>query len=142
VLVSRCTDVIHDRHPPAVTQVKTAITAMKDRPLRCSYPQELGAEGLERSISGTIDRNSRFSIIAASVMNHSTDNPASVTVITIAIRAKCTASSCRNEARLILRYADKAGRPITQVELCFGRGRDLLERNRAAGLIVFDNRGT
>jgi hypothetical protein len=140
VLVSRCTDVIHDRHPLSVTQAKTAITAVKDRPLKMFLPQELGAEGLEQSISGTIDRSARFSIIAASVMNHSTDNPASVTVITVAIRAKCTASSCRNEARLILRYADKGGRQITQVELCFRHARDLLERNRAAGLIVFDNR--
>ena len=87
-----------------------------------------------------MDRDARFIVFAAGMMNDSTDNTASVTVTTIAMRAKCTASSCRNEARLILRYADKAGRPITQVELCFRHGRDLLERNRAAGLIVFDNR--
>jgi hypothetical protein len=67
-------------------------------------------------------------------------SPANVTVIPIEFRTKCTAAGCRNLGRLVLRYADRAGRPIRQIELCFKHAQELLDRNRAAGLKVFDNR--
>jgi hypothetical protein len=75
----------------------------------------------------------------------SEDNPesaASVTVVTLGIySAKCKAPACGNRATLLLRYADAGGRPIAHPVLCHGHGRERLERDKEAGLKVFDDRG-
>ncbi len=68
------------------------------------------------------------------------DTPASVTILACGYHEKCKESECQNLARLVLRHADRAGRPIRQFALCFAHGRARVERDRAAGLKVFDDR--
>jgi aminoglycoside phosphotransferase (APT) family kinase protein len=73
----------------------------------------------------------------------STDHPetaASVTVIAIGYRARCTESGYRNLGRLILRYADAGGRPMSNAEFCYAHARVRLARDQAAGLKVYDDR--
>jgi hypothetical protein len=43
---------------------------------------------------------------------HRGRTPASVTIVAICYRARCTESACANLGRLILRYADASGQPI------------------------------
>ena len=45
-------------------------------------------------------------------------------------------------SRLGLRYADAGGRPMTNLVFCHGRGRLRGERDRVAGLKVYDDRET
>jgi hypothetical protein len=66
--------------------------------------------------------------------------PASVTIVALGYRARCTEPGCRNLARLILRHADAGGRPVTNAEFCFGHGRLRVEGNLAAELKVYDDR--
>jgi hypothetical protein len=62
----------------------------------------------------------------------------SVTIITLGYRARCTVAGCRNLGRVILRHADVA--PMTSREFCLKHGRERVERDRAAGLRVYDER--
>ena len=68
------------------------------------------------------------------------ETPTSVTIITLGYRARCAAPSCRNLGRVILRHADAGGRPIDNAEFCLAHGRSRVERERAAGIRVYDNR--
>jgi hypothetical protein len=64
----------------------------------------------------------------------------SVTIITLRYRARCTEHNCPNLGRVILRHADACGRPMTNAEFCNPHGRARIERDRAAGVRVYDNR--
>ena len=66
--------------------------------------------------------------------------PYSVTIITLSYRACCAEPGCRNLGRMILRHADAGGRPIDNGEFCAAHGRSRIERDRAAGVRVYDNR--
>jgi hypothetical protein len=63
-----------------------------------------------------------------------------VAIVTISYRARCTMPRCKNLGRMILRYADPGGRPISNSEFCHAHARVRLARVRAAGLKVNDNR--
>jgi hypothetical protein len=68
------------------------------------------------------------------------ETPASVTIVTLGYRAHCTEAGCKNLARLPLRYADTGGRPMANSEFCHGHGRLRVERDRTAGLKVYEDR--
>ena len=73
----------------------------------------------------------------------STDYPetaATVNIGAISYRARCTEAGCGNLARLGFRYADTGGRPMTNLVFCHGHGRLRVERDRVAGLKVYDDR--
>jgi hypothetical protein len=55
-------------------------------------------------------------------------------------RVRSTEPGCHNLGRMILRHADAGGRPIDNAEFCLAHGRGRIERDRAAGLRVYDNR--
>jgi hypothetical protein len=59
---------------------------------------------------------------------------AKLTILSIGYRAQCTAVGCRNLARTILRYADRGGRPSSNLERCNQQTREALERDRRARL--------
>jgi hypothetical protein len=67
--------------------------------------------------------------------------PYSVTIGHIHFRAKCGEYGCTSVARLAFRYADRAGRPIRPVELCFRHSRDRVWKHRGEKLRIFDERG-
>jgi hypothetical protein len=69
------------------------------------------------------------------------ENPASVTARPISYRARCSEAGCRNLGRLLMIYADAGGRPIAHSVVCHTHGHKRLERDKAAGLKVFDDRG-
>ena len=62
------------------------------------------------------------------------------TVIAFGYRARCTEAGCRSPRRVILRHADVGGAPMTSREFCLKHGRERVERDRAAGLRVYDDR--
>jgi hypothetical protein len=67
----------------------------------------------------------------------STDNletAASVKIVAIAYRARCTETGCKNLGRLLLIYADEGGRPISHPVLCHAHGRERIASDKAAGL--------
>ncbi len=68
------------------------------------------------------------------------ETPLSVTIITLGYRARCTVAGCGNLGRVILRHADAGGRPIDDAEFCLAHSRSRIERDRAAGLKVYDDR--
>ncbi len=61
-----------------------------------------------------------------------------VTVVAIGYRARCSEPGCRNLARAILRYSDRSGRPISNLELCNRHTREAIDRSRSAGLTIYD----
>lgn len=61
-----------------------------------------------------------------------TEISASVTIIDLGYRARCTENGCRNLGRMILRHADAGGRPTDNAELCLAHGRSRIERDPAA----------
>jgi hypothetical protein len=65
---------------------------------------------------------------------------ASVTILRIGYRARCTAISCGNLARTILRYADHGGRPLANMERCNSHARAAIERDTKVRLTVSDDR--
>jgi hypothetical protein len=72
-----------------------------------------------------------------------TDNPesaVSVTIIAAGYRAHCTATHCKNHGRMILRYNDAGGRPTKISEYCRRHTVERIERARAAGLKICDQR--
>jgi len=68
-----------------------------------------------------------------------TETATSVTIIALGYRVRCTESGCRHPGRVILRHADAGGRPIDTPEFCLEHGRLRIERDRAAGIRVYDN---
>jgi hypothetical protein len=68
------------------------------------------------------------------------ETAASVIIIGLGFRAPCAEAGCRNLARLGFRHADAGGRSMTNLMLCHAHERDRIERNRAAGLKVYDDR--
>jgi hypothetical protein len=68
------------------------------------------------------------------------ESAASVTARPISYRARCTEAGCKNLGRLLMIYADAGGRPMSHPVVCHTHGHKRLERDRAAGLKVFDNR--
>ena len=70
----------------------------------------------------------------------SSENPTSVTIIMLGYRERCSAPRCYNRGRLIFRYADPGGRPICSLEFCYAHARVKIARERAAGLMVYDDR--
>ena len=65
---------------------------------------------------------------------------ASVTILTIGYRARCSEPGCRNLARAILRYADRSGRSLSNLERCNAHTREALEHDAKAGLAMQDER--
>jgi len=63
-----------------------------------------------------------------------------VTILTIGYRARCTEPKCRNLARTIIRYVDRSGRPLSNLESCHAHARELIERETKAGLTIYDDR--
>jgi len=47
---------------------------------------------------------------------------------------------CRNLAQVVFRYADRGGRPFSNLERCNRHAREALERDRKAGLTIYDKR--
>jgi hypothetical protein len=70
------------------------------------------------------------------------ESAAQVTIITPGYRAKCAEPACWHFGRVILRYVDTAGRPMNNTEFCNPHARIRIERDRAAGLRIYDDRGT
>jgi hypothetical protein len=68
------------------------------------------------------------------------ESAASVTVGAITYRARCTDAGCKNVGRLLFIYADAGGRPIAHPVRCLKHARWRLERDRALGLKVNDDR--
>jgi hypothetical protein len=66
--------------------------------------------------------------------------PGSLTIIPLRYRARCTEAGCKNLGRMILRYADAGGRPMSNSEFCHGHARVRVPRDQAAGLKVYDDR--
>jgi len=52
-----------------------------------------------------------------------------------------TEAGCKNLGRLLLRYADACGWPMSRAEFCHRHGRLKIAREQAAGLNVYDDRG-
>jgi hypothetical protein len=71
---------------------------------------------------------------------HDLQDTASVTILRIGYRARCNATGCGNVARMILRYADRGGRPIANLERCNSHARVAIEHNTKARLTVYDDR--
>jgi len=65
---------------------------------------------------------------------------AMVTILTIGYRARCTEPKCRNLARAIIRYADRSGRPLSNLERCNAHTREAFERENKAGLTIYGDR--
>ena len=64
----------------------------------------------------------------------------SVTIFICGYRVRCGARRCEHLARLVLRYADGAGRPERELALCFSHTRERVAKERAAGVTVYDDR--
>jgi hypothetical protein len=68
------------------------------------------------------------------------ETTASVTIVALGYRARCTEAGCKNLARLGLRYADAGGRAMSHPVLCHAHARVRLARDKEAGLKVYDDR--
>ena len=64
-----------------------------------------------------------------------------LTILSIGYRARCSVTARGNLAQTILRYADRGGRPLSNLERCNRHGREALERDREAGIVIYDERG-
>jgi hypothetical protein len=73
-------------------------------------------------------------------LEQETVSQVSVTILICGYRAKCAARRCEHLARLVLRFADRSGRPEAEVALCFSHTRKRVAQERAAGLMVYDDR--
>jgi len=73
-------------------------------------------------------------------LRHAVEDAASVTIIDIGYRTRCTASGCGNLGRTILRYADGGGRPLVNLEQCNRHAREAIERDMKTELTVYDER--
>jgi len=68
------------------------------------------------------------------------ETAASVTIVSLGYRARCTEPAYASLGCLILRYADAGGRPINNAEFCHSHARVRIAGARAAGLKVYDDR--
>ena len=66
----------------------------------------------------------------AGALTADVDIPASVTIVTLGYRVRCTEPDCRNLARLILCCADAGGLPMTNSEFCHAHARARIEHAR------------
>jgi hypothetical protein len=66
--------------------------------------------------------------------------PGSLTIVPLGYRARCTEAGCKNLGRMILRYADAGGRPISNQEFCHAHARARSAQARTARLKVYDDR--
>jgi hypothetical protein len=64
----------------------------------------------------------------------------SITVLVIDYRERCIEPGCENLARALLRYADRAGRLLFNLEECNFHARQTLERDVKLGLAIHDAR--
>jgi hypothetical protein len=64
-----------------------------------------------------------------------------LTIHSIGYRAQCSVAGCGNLAQTIFRYADRGGRPLSNLERCNRHAREALERDREAGIVIYDERG-
>ena len=65
---------------------------------------------------------------------------AALTIVAISYRARCSAADCRNLARAILRYGDRSGRPLSNLERCHRHALEALNLARKIGLTIHDER--
>jgi hypothetical protein len=65
----------------------------------------------------------------------------SVTVSPLRNGGRCSEPGCHNQARVTLDHVDAEGRSMTSVAFCNPHGREVVERDRAAGHIVHDESG-
>jgi hypothetical protein len=80
--------------------------------------------------------------IARPQRNRETELPetaASITIVVVGYRVRCTERGCQNLGRLLLRFTDAGGGPITNAEFCHAHARVKIAHDRAAGLKVFDD---
>jgi hypothetical protein len=68
------------------------------------------------------------------------ESAAIATIVPLGYRARCTEAGCNNLGRMILRYADTGGRPMSNSEFCIAHGRMRVARDKAAGLKIYDDR--
>jgi hypothetical protein len=68
------------------------------------------------------------------------ESPKILTIIPLGYRARCTEAGCRNLGRVILRHFDAGGRPMDNAEFCDAHAKVRIERDRSAGLRVYDDR--
>jgi len=68
------------------------------------------------------------------------ETAASVTIGALGYRARCTAPRCNKQARVIFRYEDAGGRPMSNSEFCSMHARARKALARAARLKVYDDR--
>jgi hypothetical protein len=73
--------------------------------------------------------------------NHDPEIPAAnLTICAVGYRARCTAAGGTNLGRLILPYSDVGGRPISNSAVFHAHARVRIERDRAVGFEVYDDR--
>ena len=68
------------------------------------------------------------------------EEAAMITVVTLGYGARCTEQGCGNLGRVILRYADGGGRPLSNLERSNAHAREAIERETKAGLTIHDDR--
>jgi len=64
-----------------------------------------------------------------------------LTILSIGYRARCSVTGCGNLAQTIIRYADRGGRPLSNLERCNRHAREALEHDREAGIVIYEERG-
>jgi hypothetical protein len=87
-----------------------------------------------------VDYEKSTGLVEKAVNTDQPDTAASVTARPIAYPAHCAEAECKNVGRLLFIYADAGGRPIAHPVLCLAHGRERLERDKEAGLKVYDDR--
>jgi excisionase family DNA binding protein len=65
-----------------------------------------------------------------------------LTVMPLRNGGRCCTPGCHNQARVTLDHVDADGRSMTSVAFCNPHGRELVERDQAAGLMVHDESGS
>ena len=99
-----------------------------DRTTAVQGPADARPRGASRCPASTRAVRAR-----ATVSTDHPETPASVTIVALGSRARCTVPRCKNLGRMILRYADAGGRPMSSSEFCNAHARVRVARDRAAG---------
>jgi hypothetical protein len=68
------------------------------------------------------------------------DSAASVNIVAIRYRTRCTEAVCKNLGRMMMIYADAGGRPIGHPVLRHSHARMRIEGARAVSLKIYDDR--
>jgi hypothetical protein len=66
------------------------------------------------------------------------DEPEILAIVALAYRAQCIQRGCGNLARVILRYFDTRGWPISNGAFCIRHSFERVERDQALGLRVYE----